>query len=435
MLETVKNVDLKAHKEELLKNMRMLRHTVADMLGSNSFLKGIEPGAQNGIIGINGETFPVYITANTLAADGLPEITDDIFDEENYLSLISDDDLLWYALVEHLNHQVELLQKDNADYEKDLITANEEIDNLTCKLAEAIKAQNEYEEALKEANKKCTEYVKENDKLEVDNKRLSERVRTLVCEKCNGEDLPIKFGEQERGTPESKAIMMDLEAGLMQQKIAQLNTRIAQLESARETDQMEIEAAQKANAMLKENIHKLENNNDFLKKEKSIPEPHEVSARIKDLETDNEDLKDENSILFDMLCLLMKRIKELDVTVGLKEDVIKQMTETIPDYIRNEINEGMEKIQSDVEKEFIVQENTSLKEANDELKKEIESLRSEIEKLKRENADFKGVAQARLDEHNQFMKHKEKSRKFYECYKDLVNLMNDLMEIDNENTF
>jgi chromosome segregation ATPase len=254
MIETIKNAELKENKETLLKNMKMLRHTVADMLGSKSFLKGLTPGAQNGVITVYGEQFPIYITANTLAADGLPEITEDIYDEENYLSLISDDDLLWYALVEHLAHQADLLQEDNNKYSDELVAANEEMDKLNCKLADEIKARQGYEESLKEANKKCTEYVKEIDKLEVDNKRLSERVRTLVCEKCNGKDLPLKFGEQERGTPEDKVVRMDLETALMQQQIAQLNTRIAQLEEKLKSTEAELTTAMNANSILKTQI-------------------------------------------------------------------------------------------------------------------------------------------------------------------------------------
>ena len=213
MIETVKNADLKENKEKLIKNMKMLRHCVADMLGSKSFLKDINPGAQNGIIGIDGETFPVYITANTLAADGLPEITDDIYDEENYLSLVSDDDLMWYALVEHLGTKMENLWKENEELK-------DEKNQLKEELTAANNEINELEEDRKEVNKKCTEYVKEIDKLSIDNKRLSERVKTLVIEKTNRPDTAEKVSD-----PKDKYLDMDT---------LQLLTNITELENENE---------------------------------------------------------------------------------------------------------------------------------------------------------------------------------------------------------
>lgn len=329
MIETIENADLKNMQEELLKNMKMLRHTIADMLGSKSFLKDIDPGAQNGVITVYGEQFPIYVTSSTLAADGLPEITDDIYDEDNYLSLISDDDLLWYALVEHLAHQADLLQEDNNKYSDELVDANEEMDKLNCKLAEEIKARQGYEESLKqlreelnaanneineleedrkETNKKCSEYVKEIDKLAVDNKRLSERVRTLVCEKCNdGKDLSLtlKLGEQERGTPEDKIVKVDLETALMQQQIAQLNTRIAQLEEKLHSTETELTTAMNTNGILKTKIASLTDEKreaELLAYRLTRGEMHVQFDSMKSLEHENGVLKNENADLNQKLC-------------------------------------------------------------------------------------------------------------------------------------
>lgn len=324
MIDIIKNADLKENKEELLKNMKMLRHTVANMLGSKSFLKDIDPGAQNGVITVYGEQFPIYVTSSTLAADGLPEITDDIYDEDNYLSLVSDDDLLWYALVEHLAHQADLLQADNNKYSDELVDANEEIDKLNLKLAEEIKARQGYEESLKqlrdeltaanneineleedrkEANKKCSEYVKEIDKLTVDNKRLSERVKTLVIEKTNRDDTAEKVSD-----PKDKYLDMDelqlltkiteleneneeLEERLktlvckecIYSKDLPLNTRIAQLEEKLKSTETELTTAMNANGILKTQIAALK---DEKRKEENKEFTITINVKKHDDETD-----------------------------------------------------------------------------------------------------------------------------------------------------
>ena len=381
MIETIGNADLKNRQEELLKNMKMLRHTIADMLGSKSFFQGLEPGAQNGVITVNGEQFPVYVTANTLGADGLL-ISDDIYDEENYLSLISDDDLFWYALVEHIAHQADLLQEDNNKYNDDLVAVNEEMDKLNCKIAEEIKARQGYEESLKEANKKCTEYVKEIDKLEVDNKRLSERVKTLVIEKTNRPDtaekvsdpkedssnteldleiirlltriteleneneslkkklfsgVPTKFGEQERlGSKQAneilenyeaskEAVKMDMEMAIMHQNNLELHTKVALLTSSLDSAQKEIES-------LSEELDKIKRNNDYLKKEKEEAEllayrltrgdMHVQFDSMKSLEHKNSILKNENAELNQRLCQ-----KVMDSTEEPEDDLKKKIAE------------------------------------------------------------------------------------------------------------
>lgn len=284
MIDLIKNEELKIKQEDLLKNMKMLRHTVADMLGSNSFLKGLKPGAQNGIIGIDGETFPVYITANTLAADGLPEITDDIYDEENYLSLISDDDLMWYALVEHLGTKMENLWKEN----KELM---DEKNQLKEDLTAADNAIEGLEESLREANKECTEYVKDIDKLENAYEKLKKK---LFC------GVPTKFGEQERGTPEDKVVRMDMETALMQQQIAQLNTRIAQLEEKLHSTETELITANSANGILKTQIAALMDEKreaELLAYRLTRGDMHVQFDNMKSLEHENGVLKNENADL------------------------------------------------------------------------------------------------------------------------------------------
>lgn len=64
MIETVKNAELKERKEELLKNMKMLRHCVADVLGSKSFFRDIEPGGQNGVINVRRTVPCIHLICN-----------------------------------------------------------------------------------------------------------------------------------------------------------------------------------------------------------------------------------------------------------------------------------------------------------------------------------------------------------------------------------
>jgi len=147
MIDTIKKEELEIKQEDLLKNMKMIRNSAVNILDSK-FLKGLAPEPHNGVITVYGEQFPVYISANIISAKGLPEITDDILVKENYLTLLTNDDIRWYALVEYLGHQADLLQEDNIKYSDDLVNANEEIDNLNLKLAEEIKVRQGYEEAM-----------------------------------------------------------------------------------------------------------------------------------------------------------------------------------------------------------------------------------------------------------------------------------------------
>lgn len=304
MIDLINDEELKIKQEDLLKNMKMLRHTVADMLGSNSFFKGLKPEPHNGVITVNGEQFPVYISADTLAVDIHPDITEDIFDAENYLSFLTDDDLMWYALVEHLAHQVELLQEDNNKYNDDLVTANEEIDNLNCKVAEEIKARRGYEESLSQLREELTaadneinelkESLREANKiteLENENEKLKKK---LFC------GVPTKFGEQERGTPEDKVVRMDMETALMQHQIAQLNTRIAQLEEKLKSTEAELTTAENANGILKTQIANLKDDKreaELIAYRLTREEMHVQFDNMKSLEHENGVLKNENADL------------------------------------------------------------------------------------------------------------------------------------------
>ena len=346
MIDTIKNEELKNRQEELLKNMRMLRHTVADMLGSKSFLKDIDPGAQNGVITVYGEQFPIYITSSTLAADGLPDITDDIYDEDNYLSLISDDDLLWYALVEHLAHQADLLLADNNKYSDELVDANEEMDKLKCELADEIKARQGYEESLKqlrdelnaanneineleedhrETNKKCSEYVKEIDKLAVDNKRLSERIKTLVIEKTNRPETAEKVSD-----PKDKYLDMDE---------LQLLTKITELENENEE--------------LTEELGRIKRNNEYLKKEKQEAEllayrltRGEMRVQfdsMKSLEHENGVLKNENIDLAQKLC---QKVMHATYSAHVEEPEEENMQKTITKETLAELTEKINELET-----------------------------------------------------------------------------------------
>lgn len=439
MIDTIKDEELKIKQEDLLKNMKLLRHTVTDMFGPKSFFKGLIPEPHNGVITVNGEQFPVYISANTLSVDSHPDITDDIFDTENYLSLLTDDDLMWYALVEHLAHQVELLQEDNNKYNDDLVKANEEIDNLNCKVAEEIKARRAYEESLnqlreeltaadneiegleeslREANKKCTEYVNDIGKLETDNNRLSERVRTLVCEKCNDEDLPLKFGEQERlGSKQAneiiedceaskEAVNMDMEMAILHQNNLELNNKVTLLTNSLET-------AQEENNNLKEELDGLKNNNAFLKKEKEEAEllayrltrgeMHVQFDSMKSLEHDNSVLKKENAELNqklyqkededDLMKMIAEYAKKYDEVLNYNKKLRQEITalrieagKSVADSVVN--NEDM---QQTITKEAMTELTAKINELEEKLKdkdERINQLSKNNSALSTENKNF-----------------------------------------------
>lgn len=450
MIETVKNAELKENKETLLKNMKMLRHTIADMLGSKSFFQGLEPGAQNGVITVNGEQFPVYITANTLGTDGVL-ISDDIFDEENYLSLVSDDDLFWYALVEHLAHQIDLLNEDNIKYSDDLVAANEEMDKLNCKIAEEIKARQGYEESLKqlreeltaadneiegleeslrEANKKCTEYVNDIDKLEVDNKRLNERVKTLVIEKSgkleNSDDTTEKpaseivkecvdkpdLAEKYEELQEKNRILKwsynnlrsvfnstygvnvandeDMQQTITQETMAELTAKINELETTIKDKDERINQMSKTNAALS-----VENKNigELLREA-----DRNVRFYVREVDSLEKEIKD----------LQAKALSDgEDVIMDNKPEKFGEATRAGEAFAQS--------IEMDMETAMLLQENTKLKE--------------QIENLQKDNEDFERVAAAHLETTTKFADYKERQKRLYKHFRNLAEMIEDLMEM------
>ena len=428
MIDTIGNAELKNKEEDLLKNMKMLRHTVADMLGSKSFLRGLAPGAQNGIIGIDGETFPVYITANTLAADGLPEITDDIYDEDNYLSLISDDDLMWYALVEHLATKMENLWKENKELmdeknqlREELTAADNEIEGL--------------EESLREANKKCTEYARDIDKLEVDNKRLSERVKTLVIEKSgklekSDDDTTEKpaseivkecvdkpdLAEKYEELQEKNRILRwsynnlrsvfnstygvnvvdneDMQQTITQETFAELTAKINELETTIKDKDERINQMSKTNAALS-----VENKNlDALLAEA------DRTTRFYAREVDN----------------LEKQISDLQAKALLDgEDIIDENHDNKPEKFGEATRAGeafAQSIEMDMETAMLLQENAKLKE--------------QIENLQKDNEDFERVASAHIETTTKFAEYKDRQKRLYKHFRNLAEMIEDLMEME-----
>lgn len=204
----------------------------------------------------------------------------------------------------------------------DLINDEELIDEknqLREELTTADNEINELKESLKEANKKCTEYVKDIDKLTVDNHTLSERIKSLVsdnalAEKVSdpNEDIEIgdldtgtphllnKITDQERGTPEDKVVRMDMETALMQQQIAQLNTRIAQLEERLHSTETKLTTAENANDILRNQISVLKDDKreaELIAYRLTRGEMHVQFDNMKSLEHENGVLKNENADL------------------------------------------------------------------------------------------------------------------------------------------
>lgn len=420
MIDKIKNEELKIKQDDLLKNMKMLRQSVSEKLDSNSFLKSLEPGAQNGIIGIDGETFPVYITANTLAADGLPEITDDIYDEDNYLSLVSDDDLMWYALVEHLAVKMENLYKENESIKEELTAADNEIEGL--------------EESLREANKKCTEYTRDIDKLEVDNKRLSERVKTLVIEKSGKLE---KSAEEETEKPVSEIVKECVDKPDLVEKYEEL---------------------QEKNRILRWSYNNLRSvfnstygvsvaNNDDIQKTITKETFAELTAKINELETQIKDkderinqmsknnaaLSTENKNISNLLeeadrnvrfyarevDNLEKEIKDLQAkALSDGEDIIDENHDNKPEKFGEATRAGEEIAQSiemDMETAMLLQENAKLKE--------------QIENLQKDNEDFERVAAAHLETTTKFADYKDRQKRLYKHFRNLAEMIEDLMEM------
>ena len=99
-IKKVTNVELKENKEKLLNSMRILMHTAKGIFESTPFRdKDIAVGTRchNLVIKAGGNTYPVFYTPDTMFANGTVAITDDIYDEENYLLLSDDDDMLWLS--------------------------------------------------------------------------------------------------------------------------------------------------------------------------------------------------------------------------------------------------------------------------------------------------------------------------------------------------
>ena len=453
MIDTIKDNELEMKKEDLLKNMTMLRNRVTDMFGPKSFFKGLVPAeSHNGVITVNGEQFPVYISANTLSVDSHPDISDDIFDTENYLSLLTDDDLMWYALVEHLAHQIDLLQEDNNKYNDDLVVANEEIDNLNCKVAEEIKARRGYEESLtqlreeltaadneiegleeslREANKKCTEYINDIDKLENENESLKKKLFGGV---------PTKFGEQERGTPEDKVVKMDLEAALMQQQIAQLNTRIAQLEEKLHSTETELTTANNANGILKTQIAALTDEKreaELIAYRLTRGDMHVQFDSMKSLEHENGVLKNENGDLTQKLYQkededdLRKRIAEyaqkydevLNYNKRLRQEITKLRVETGRSVADESVLEPHVVTAND-EMEYTITHETM-----NEVTARIKELESINENLRKENEDFTNIQEAHLETTAKFAEYKDRQKRLYKHFKNLAEMIEDLMEL------
>ena len=427
MIDTIGNAELKNKEEDLLKNMKMLRHTVADMLGSKSFLRGLAPGVQNGIIGIDGETFPVYITANTLAADGLPEITDDIYDEDNYLSLTSDDDLMWYALVEHLATKMENLWKENKELmdeknqlREELTAADNEIEGL--------------EESLREANKKCTEYARDIDKLEVDNKRLSERVKTLVIEKSG----KLEKSDDTTEKPASEIVKECVDKPDLAEKYEELQEKNRILRwsynnlrsvfnstygvSVADVDDMQKTITKETFAELTAKINELET------------QIKDKDERINQMSKNNAALSVENKNLGDLLKEanrnvrfyarevdnLEKQISDLQTKVlSDGEDIIDENHDNKPEKFGEATRAGeafAQSIEMDMETAMLLQENAKLKE--------------QIENLQKDNEDFERVAAAHLETTAKFADYKEKQKRLYKHFKNLAEMIEDLMEME-----
>lgn len=182
-LEKITNLELRVNQAGLITNMKSLKHTVDDLMCSEMFVKKFEDGAQNAVLTVDGKEYPVYITKNTICADGAVEITDDIFDEQNYLGLTSDDEILWLALVQKLSKQLEMANQENNQLRDHLQKLKMQVHSTygaepykiessnTDGLIASI-SRNKYleeinkglTEALRKANKKCTEYGHQIDK-------------------------------------------------------------------------------------------------------------------------------------------------------------------------------------------------------------------------------------------------------------------------------
>jgi len=442
-IKKVTNVELKENKEKLLNSMRILMHTAKGIFESTPFRDkdiAVGTGCHNLVIEAGGDTYPVFYTPDTMFADGTVAITDDIYDEENYLLLSDDDDMLWLSLV----MQLDTLYKDECEHSNGL------------------------DEALKEANKKCTEYVKEIDKLEVDNKRLSERVKNLVIDKTNRPDTAEKVSDPKE---DSSNTDLDLEIIRLLTRItelenenADLNQKLYQKEDEDDLKKKIVEYAQKNDDLLERNkrlnqeINKFRvqlnsysgasvANHDDMQKTITKETFAELTARINELETtlkdkderinllskNNAALSVENKNISDLLQeadrnvrfyvrevdSLEKEIKDLQAkALSDGEDIIDENHDNKPEKFGEATRAGeafAQSIEMDMETAMLLQENTKLKE--------------QIENLQKDNEDFERVAAAHLETTTKFADYKDRQKRLYKHFRNLAEMIEDLMEL------
>ena len=169
-----------------------------------------------------------------------------------------------------------------------------------------MRLQNEIEglnEALREANKKCTEYVHRIDELEVDNKRLSERVKTLVIEKTNRAAIAEKVSDPKE----------DIETKNFDMETLQLLNKITELEE--ENDRLKVRI-------------------DDMEADELLGDSCDVGKAIDNENT--EELIEENKILSERISELAVRNTEVEklleksgVTRDDKKSLIKDMKRVI----------------------------------------------------------------------------------------------------------
>ena len=422
MIDTIKDEELEIKKEDLLKNMKMLRNRVTDMFGPKSFFKGLVPAeSHNGMITVNGEQFPIYISAHALSMGVHPEITNDIFDKENYLSLITDDDLMWYALVEHLTHQIDLLQVDNKRLSARVKSLVIEKTNRPDTAEKVSDPKTDIETNLDMGTLQLLTRITE---LENENESLKKKLFGGV---------PTKFGEQERGTPEDKIVKMDLESGLMMQQIAQLNTRIAQLEENLSSTETKLTTANNANDILRNQIASLKEEKkeaELLAYRLTRGDMHVQFDSMKSLEHENAVLKNKNA---DLNQKLYQKEDEDDLRKRIAE--YAQKNEELLDYnkrLRQEITKLRVQLNSYsgvtvVDNEDMQQ--TITKETMAELTARINELESINENLQKENEDFTSIQEAHLETTTKFAEYKDRQKRLYKHFKNLAEMIEDLMEL------
>jgi len=239
--------------------------------------------------------------------------------------------------------------------------------------------QKEDEDDLK---KKIAEYAQKNDDLLERNKRLNQEIGKIRVQLNSYSGATVVDHD-------------DMQQKITKEAMAELTAKINELEEENDSIKKKKEELLDYNTKLRQEITSLRINAglsvadsvDGIQEISSILEPHEVSA--------NDDMK--YTITNETVNEVTARIKEL---------------ESIKENLHEELNSANTKI-------------TDLEECKEELLKE-------IDKLKSENADFTGVCQARIEEHIKHMEYRERQTKLLEHFKNLANLINDLMEMSNE---